>query len=118
MFRQMTLSGNTGMKISLIEASRHRALERVLVWSLDNGIYTAQVEVAGEVMTLTDDAGKALTARNITAMRDLLAPLAGNPGVLCQRSAYDEMVGQPGKPGGNQLEVPLFIGGVEGDVLH
>ncbi|MGH1460761.1 MAG: DUF6482 family protein [Neptuniibacter sp.] len=27
--------------------------------------------------------------------------------VLCHQSAYDEMVGQPMKEGGNMLEVPL-----------
>jgi hypothetical protein len=44
-------------------------------------------------------------------MKEQLAPLAGWPSVLRQRSCYDEMCGQSWAPADNTLEVPLDLRG-------
>jgi hypothetical protein len=105
------------MKLSLAEAARAGNIDRVVVRSLDQCVYTAAVIIAGEECALTDAEGRSLRARNLLDMRQQLAPLSHLPATLRQLSAYDEMVGQPAG-GSNALEIPLALAGVEGDMLH
>lgn len=105
------------MRLSLIEAARSANVERVVVHSLDRCVYTASVLVAGDECILVDDSGRSLRARNLVDIRRSLAPLSHLPAILRQSCAYDEMVGQAVRGASNVLEIPIVLGGVEGDIL-
>ena len=75
--------------------------------SLELALYQAEVSLAGGERLLCDDAGKPLRFRTLQAAREALAPLTASSLQLVHQSAYDEMIGQPLKPEGNAMAVPL-----------
>jgi hypothetical protein len=94
-----------------VEEARRTGIGRLIVESVDLSLYIASVVLGGERVILAHDDGSILKTRNLQAMKELLAPLAGWPSVLRQRSAYDEMCGQSWAPADNTLEVPLDVRG-------
>lgn len=94
-----------------VEEARRTGIGRLIVESVDLSLYIASVELGGEQAILAHDDGSILKTRNLQAMKELLAPLAGWPSVLRQRSAYDEMCGQSWASADNTLEVPLDVRG-------
>ncbi|MFA5548515.1 MAG: DUF6482 family protein [Porticoccaceae bacterium] len=95
------------MKILLDHLAAHQPIPRVIIHSLDASIYQVSVEIDGSERPLWETPERLLSRRNLTALRELFAGLAIGALVLRQRSAYDEMVGQPLREGANTLEVPL-----------
>jgi hypothetical protein len=94
-----------------VEEARRTGIGRLIVESVDLSLYIASAELGGERIILAGEDGSILKTRNLQAMKELLAPLAGWPSVLRQRSAYDEMCGQSWAPADNTLEVPLDLHG-------
>lgn len=97
------------MKISLAEFCLLDERLPVVIHSLECALYQASVVFPEQERLLTDENGATLRCYSIGAMRSLLreAPVASL--LLRQRSAYDEMVGQPPRLGSNLLEVPLGL---------
>ena len=95
------------MKITLPQLQNSVGLTRVIVHSLDFSIYIAYAEFGEETFQVADAEGKPLRTRNLTEMKQQLAGVAAPGLYLRHESAYDEMVGQPGRAGANALEIPL-----------
>ena len=75
--------------------------------SLELALYQAEVSLAGRDRLLCDEFGKPLRFRTLQAAREALASLGASSLQLVQESAYDEMIGQPGREQANTLAVPL-----------
>jgi hypothetical protein len=97
------------MKIAL-SALRRKAVERLLIESVDLSLYIAHAEIDGERYLITDAAGRVLKTANLMAMKEALLPVRAEQRLLLQRSAYDEMVGQGFEPADNAMEIPLGPG--------
>lgn len=95
---------------STIKALRRRAIDRLVIESVDLSLYIAHAEIDGERWLLTDRDGRILKTRNLLDMKAALVDLDARERVLMQRSAYDEMVGQGFAPADEALEVPLGPG--------
>ena len=97
------------MPIRLSELKRRGTLAKVAIRSMDLSLYQAEVEIDGMRQVIADTAGKPLRSFNLLDMKRQLADLDIAQLVLVQESAYDEMVGQPGREGSNAMEVPLSL---------
>lgn len=95
------------MKISLKALRDFQPLEKVVIHSLDCALYQVSVMLNGKEHYVTNDKGALLRSRAILEMQAHFKDFAMQRMVLRQVSAYDEMVGQPQRPGDNALEVPL-----------
>lgn len=95
------------MKISLKALRDYQPLEKVIIHSLDCALYQVSVIINGSEQFVMDGKGRLLRSRSVLEMQANFRDLAMQAMVLRQVSAYDEMVGQPPRPGGNALEVPL-----------
>ena len=95
------------MKITLRQLRVSASVERVVIHSIDCSLYIARATVAGVERLVTDDSGIALKTRNLLDMKQHLADIAVGELLLEQRSAYDEMVGQPVRETDNTLRVSL-----------
>lgn len=82
-------------------------VEKIIIESLDQSLYRAEVVIEGQAYYLLEAPGKLLSKRNILELQACLAMLVGVPHYLRQHSAYDEMIGQAEKITDNQLLVPL-----------
>lgn len=95
------------MKIS-IEALRAAGQPCDLtIHSQDGAVYHVTVEGLGGQRVLVSDDGKPLCYRSLQAARDALHGVPAASLTLSQRSAYDEMIGQPPCEGSNALLLPL-----------
>lgn len=95
------------MSISLPELAAREGPFRARVHSLERSLYQVTVFVDGREQLLLDAGGQIFRRRSINAVREALEELVLEELVLRQESAFDEMIGQPCRQGGNALEVPL-----------
>ena len=95
------------MNIKLSELEQYLRIPAVYLYSLENCIYQAAVEMGGELRFITDNRGQLLSARTEQLLLAKLSNLRIESLFLRHESAYDEMVGQPDKTTGNRLQVPL-----------
>ena len=95
------------MKVSLQALQQRQPLEKVVVHSLDCSLYQVSVIDDGAELFVTDSGGRLLRTRSLLDMQAHFRELNVQSMVLRQVSAYDEMIGQPLRSEGNQLEVPL-----------
>jgi hypothetical protein len=95
------------MKITLQELADFGVIDKLVIESVDLSLYIARAVVAGEERLIADRHGATLKTRNLLEMKQQLAGLDVAQLVLRQRSAYDEMVGQPQWDCDNALEVGL-----------
>lgn len=95
------------MKITLQELAKLGVIDKLVIESVDLSLYIARAVVADEERLVTDRHGATLKTRNLLEMKQQLAGLNMAQLVLRQRSAYDEMVGQPQRDCDNALEVGL-----------
>ena len=95
------------MKIRLKDLLQMGGEYDLTIRSLELALYQTEVSLAGGDRLLCDDAGKPLRFRTLQAAREALAPLTASSLQLVHQSAYDEMIGQPLKPEGNTMAVPL-----------
>ena len=95
------------MKVTLQELAALGTVEKLVIESVDLSLYIARAVVEGEERLLADRHGATLKTRNLLEMKQQLAGLDVEQLVLRQRSAYDEMVGQPQWDCDNALEVGL-----------
>lgn len=95
------------MKLHLRNLNAGQPLEKVIIHSLDGGLYQASACVDGAERLIWQTESEPLRTRNLIAMKEALANVRIGQLILRQESAYDEMVGQPVKAVANTLEVPL-----------
>ena len=95
------------MKISLQQLQASASVDRVVIHSIDCSLYIARATVDGVEKVVTDSSGATLKTRNLLDMKQHLADIAVGELLLEQRSAYDEMVGQPVRETDNTLRVSL-----------
>jgi len=76
--------------------------------SLEGDIYYAFLTSDGSQKRVVDDQGASVIFRSVSAAIKCFEHLSIGSASLLQRSAYDEMVGQPAAAD-NLLEVPLSI---------
>ena len=81
----------------------------VVVYSLDQALYQVMVVVDGRERLLTENDGSTFRRHSLAAVQEVLQVLPVASATLRQRSAYDEMIGQPPREGDNLLEVPLSL---------
>ncbi|TGD72830.1 hypothetical protein E4634_13580 [Mangrovimicrobium sediminis] len=104
--------------MTIAEFAKLEAPVPVVVHSLDMALYQVTLQIDGGEHLLAEDSGRPLRSRNLVSLLELLSRLPVASAVLRQRSAYDEMVGQPLRDGDNALELPLVLPEVEQASLH
>lgn len=97
------------MSIKVSDLEQYLRIPALYIYSLENCIFQAAVEMNGELQFITDDSGELLSARTEQLLLAKLSILRIESLYLRHESAYDEMVGQPEKRAGNCLEVPLSM---------
>jgi hypothetical protein len=80
--------------------------------SLEGDVYAVYFRRGGQQVAVLNEKGEALTFRSLGAARKALTPLPYASAILVQASAYDEMIGQPGK-GDNRLTIEISLGAVD-----
>ncbi len=95
------------MKITLKELAARQAIDKLVIESVDLSLYIAWAVVDGGERLVVDRRGGTLKTRNLLEMKEQIAGLNVLELALRQRSAYDEMVGQPRWECDNALEVGL-----------
>ena len=95
------------MKISLQQLAACTHIEKVVIESVDLSLYIARAIIDGREHLVTEASGRPLKTRNLLEMKQQLSGLDIEQLRLLQRSAYDEMVGQPQWDCDNALEVGL-----------
>ncbi len=95
------------MAIKLAALKKRGPIEKVAIRSMDLSLYQAEAVVDGVRQLIAGKDGKPLRSFNLLDMKRALSELEIRELVLVHESAYDEMIGQPGREGGNTLEVPL-----------
>jgi len=95
------------MKIRLKDLQEMGGEYDLTIRSLELALYQAEVRLAGVERLLCDQYGKPLRFRTLQAAREALSVLNASSLQLIQQSAYDEMIGQPGRDQANTLAVPL-----------
>ena len=81
----------------------------VVIHSLDQALYQVTVVHSGSEHLLVENNGSPFRRRSIGEVLEILRLLPVSSASLRQRSAYDEMIGQPVREGDNVMEVPLRI---------
>ena len=82
---------------------------RVVVHSLDQALYQVTVIHEDAEQLLYEDGGRPFRRHSIGEVLEILRLMPVSSATLRQRSAYDEMIGQPPREGDNVMEVPLSI---------
>ena len=95
------------MKITLKELAARQAVDKLVIESVDLSLYIAWAVVDGGERLVVGRRGDTLKTRNLLEMKEQIAGLNVLELTLRQRSAYDEMVGQPSWECDNALEVGL-----------
>ena len=91
-------------------------IDKVVIHSLDLSLYQASIFLDGEEYYIADNKGKFLRAFNILDLQKHFKGLKYDEMVVRHQSAYDEMIGQPGKESDtNVLEVPFKDNGLYGN---
>lgn len=95
------------MKIAYKELAARSAVDKLVIESVDLSLYIARAVIEGDERLVVDKQGRTVKTRNLLEMKELLSGINAVELVLRQRSAYDEMVGQPSWDCDNALEVGL-----------
>ncbi len=95
------------MKINYRELASRQAIDKLVIESVDLSLYIAWAVIDGVERLVVDKRGGTLKTRNLLEMKEQLSGLNITELTLRQRSAYDEMVGQPSWDCDNALEVGL-----------
>lgn len=95
------------MRITLKALKRIHFIDKALINSHDLSLYSLSVVVDDQEYLVEDEGGSLLTSHHKLELQSLLTPLSIKQVLLRHNSAYDEMIGQPSRQGGNTLEVPL-----------
>ena len=93
--------------ITIKELEKVELIDSVIIESLDQSIYRAEVNIQGETYYLKGHDNQPLARRNILSIQELLSECSVNRYWLKQSSAYDEMVGQAPCQNSNELLLPL-----------
>jgi len=95
------------MKISYKALAGRTTIDKLVIESVDLSLYIARAVIDGSERLVVDNKGQTVKTRNLLEMKEMLSALNIAELVLRQRSAYDEMVGQPAWDCDNALEVSL-----------
>ena len=95
--------------ISLYELQEDGCVAKVIVQSLEGGIYTVDVETGGARYHVTDNSHKPLQFHSLTEAKQCMQGIACEQAVMTQYAAYDEMIGSPplDHVNGNEMVIPL-----------
>ncbi|SBS27626.1 hypothetical protein MSP8887_00693 [Marinomonas spartinae] len=93
--------------MTLEELNQVALFDKVKIHSLESNLYQLSVVLDGEESFVMNDKGRCLTSHNKLDLQALFKDKQVAKMVLVHQSAYDEMVGQPVREGGNVLEVSL-----------
>ena len=95
------------MKLTISALARLPDRVPAVVHSLDGSLYQVTVRTwCGEHLLVEDD-GRPFRRHSLNAVREALRDMPVTSMVLRQRSAYDEMIGQPMRTGSNEMEIPV-----------
>jgi hypothetical protein len=97
------------MKISMAQLQKLKPPVAAIVYSLERSVYQAYIRTPDGEALLTDNNGKLFQRRNLQSIREALKSSPVSELHLRQRSAYDEMIGQPLREQDNTLELPLSL---------
>ncbi len=92
------------LKFALDELNESTIIDRVLILSLMPSLYTARLEIGGQVYLLTEK-GASIRRPSAEALKRVLARAHIGEFRMIHSSAYDEMIGQ-GIKVENQMDVP------------
>jgi hypothetical protein len=95
------------MKLSIKAFAALSTPSEVVVHSLDRSLYQVTVTVDGARHLLVDETGRTIRHRSLQSVREMLQGFPVAAITLRHESAYDEMVGQPGREQSNALEVTV-----------
>lgn len=95
------------MSITLRALKKLKTIEKVIIHSHDVSLYLVSIIQDGEELYLVDKSGQPIKSHNKLELQSLFEFHDIGEMVLRQDSPYDEMIGQPGEPGTNRLEVSL-----------
>lgn len=84
----------------------HYPVSEIEVHSLDGGMYVLSAIIDG-VSFPVYECGKRMATRDITSLRKRLAGCRCQTFSLIQRSAYDEMLGQPAKSEETEMRIAI-----------
>lgn len=84
----------------------HYPVSEIEVHSLDGGMYVLSAIIDGGSFPVYER-GKRMVARDITSLRRRLADCRCQTFFLIQRSAYDEMLGQPVKSEETEMRIAI-----------
>ncbi|MEH6592125.1 MAG: DUF6482 family protein [Halioglobus sp.] len=90
----------------------------VVIHSLDQSLYQLSALVDGEEHLVMDDNGRPYRSRNLEKVREILQLLPVASITLRQKSAYDEMIGQPSREEDNTLEIALPLSTLQLPTVH
>jgi hypothetical protein len=91
------------LKMSLDQLSDDTVIDRVLILSLMPSLYTARLEIKGQLYLLTEKGGS-IRRPSAEALKRVMARAQVNEYRMIHSSAYDEMIGQ-GTKVENQMDV-------------
>lgn len=95
------------MKIPIKKLATDGPVMKVVIDSVDLSLYIAFAVIDGQECLITDSKGGTIKTRNLLEMKKQLEGLSIAELTLRQRSAYDEMVGQPKWGCDNAMEVGI-----------
>lgn len=95
------------MKLTLDEFAALPAPAAVTIHSLERSLYQVTVSLPRGPHVLVDADGRTVRHRDLQRTREMLRTLPVSSITLQQRSAYDEMIGQPPRERDNALSLSL-----------
>ncbi len=86
---------------------QYSSIDKVVIDSIEQALFTVEIEIAGDTYYITEKTGKRLTRRSILDIQKLFIPVSVKSMFLRHNSPYDEMIGHDVNTSSNELLVPL-----------
>ena len=96
-------------KITLNQLLDRGVIDELFIHSLENCLYVVRARVGECHYKVCRSMGRSYSHRSLEAIKEDFQNADVKAMWLVQQSAYDEMVGQPGKSASNQMMVPLQV---------
>ncbi len=93
--------------LPLSDAIQYPSIDKVVIDSIEQALFSVEIEIAGDAYYITEKSGHRLTRRSILAIQKLFIPVSVKSMFLRHNSPYDEMIGQSESASSNELLVPL-----------
>ena len=96
-------------KITLNKLLDMDAIDELFIHSLENCLYVVRARVGQSHYQVCRTMGRNYSRRSLEEIKEDFQSIDVKAMWLVQQSAYDEMVGQPGKTASNRMMVPLQV---------